>query len=569
MNAPDRDNTARELARGLGDALEPILGERANPLALRAARDVAQLLGLSGLERLLGALEPCAGHAWPPEVSAALERLRRERSRCDAEGDVVVFRRVDSELRGIAAEVQAIEWSRAPESESSDAQVRTLSLSSALADLAYELRTSDERARDARLTAPVAAALRAALDWLAGEFGPRRPFAVSSGDGVLEVAVAVGDGSGFAAAHEVLAAAGGQCGPWLMEPPEPGLWQVRVPLASARDLYLMVEQGGLNLALPWGSVLRFAMLKAGDLDERVRAMGPDVRLIAPLDPTARGVNERPAIVIASGLKRGVMIADRLVWRLAAVTCDPARPAPAGFEHAVRGEDGAVYWIANPARLLSAIPLPQVAADPPRRGRERIPQRFPAPPSLRVLSIADVTTLPVAPRTAGAVAHASRVRAPEGPASEGSAPAPHSPRVPAPEVHVPGQVHDPAPTATRRALVIEDSITARMFLTRMLQARGLDVVTVTSAADALHELAHGPWVLVCIDVELPDARGSDWLRSVQQRAGAGPVFAALVRDRPDREAAHAAGISRMLRKPFDEAEVAALISRIGPGGSGNA
>jgi DNA-binding response OmpR family regulator len=114
----------------------------------------------------------------------------------------------------------------------------------------------------------------------------------------------------------------------------------------------------------------------------------------------------------------------------------------------------------------------------------------------------------------------------------------------------------------RALIIEDSITARVFLARMLEARGFEARSVASAEEALRELGRGEWTLLCVDLELPDARGADWLRSLLERVPADTPVIALVRDRQDRETARAAGVSRALRKPFDEFEVSALIERLG-------
>jgi DNA-binding response OmpR family regulator len=119
----------------------------------------------------------------------------------------------------------------------------------------------------------------------------------------------------------------------------------------------------------------------------------------------------------------------------------------------------------------------------------------------------------------------------------------------------------APSASRRVLVIEDSITARIFLSRMLESRGFPVCAVASGADALREAMRGPWWLVCADVELGDVRGAGWLRMLRDRIGATSPIAALVRDREDREVALAAGVSRVLRKPFDEAELSELIQRV--------
>src|SRR5260221_3480973 len=101
----------------------------------------------------------------------------------------------------------------------------------------------------------------------------------------------------------------------------------------------------------------------------------------------------------------------------------------------------------------------------------------------------------------------------------------------------------------------------MFLNRMLESRGFSVSAVSSGAEALREAAHGPWWLVCADVELGDVRGAGWLRMLRERIGAASPLAALVRDREDRDVAMAAGVSRVLRKPFDEAELSELIQRV--------
>jgi CheY-like chemotaxis protein len=88
-----------------------------------------------------------------------------------------------------------------------------------------------------------------------------------------------------------------------------------------------------------------------------------------------------------------------------------------------------------------------------------------------------------------------------------------------------------------------------------------VIGVASGAEALREAVRGPWWLVCADVELGDVRGAGWLKVLRERVGAAAPLAALVRDREDREAAMAAGVSRVLRKPFDEAELSELIQRV--------
>jgi DNA-binding response OmpR family regulator len=115
---------------------------------------------------------------------------------------------------------------------------------------------------------------------------------------------------------------------------------------------------------------------------------------------------------------------------------------------------------------------------------------------------------------------------------------------------------------RTALVAEDSITARIFLARLLSRQGFDVRTVDTAAALRAELERGVWMLTCVDIELPDETGTAFLAGLVARHGAGTAFVALVRDADDRAAARRAGIERMLRKPFDEREIETLLGRLG-------
>ncbi|MBI5710937.1 MAG: response regulator, partial [Candidatus Eisenbacteria bacterium] len=76
-----------------------------------------------------------------------------------------------------------------------------------------------------------------------------------------------------------------------------------------------------------------------------------------------------------------------------------------------------------------------------------------------------------------------------------------------------------------------------------------------------------WSLVCVDVELPDASGSEFLRELVARHGIQTPLVALVRDADDMAVAREAGISRTLRKPFDREALEALLVRLGLAGRG--
>jgi CheY-like chemotaxis protein len=137
------------------------------------------------------------------------------------------------------------------------------------------------------------------------------------------------------------------------------------------------------------------------------------------------------------------------------------------------------------------------------------------------------------------------------------------RVPAPEPPpAPSPVMAGAPAP--RALIAEDSITASIFLERLLQQRGFAVLTVGNARDLRLTLTRERWDLVLVDVDLPDAPGGSGLVGLSPRraGGAGAAIVALVRDREDSALARAAGVSHVLRKPFEHGDVAHVLTTLG-------
>ena len=574
MNLPDVTRPSREIARGLHQAIEAALETPADAVPLRAAREVAQLLSLGGLERLLGVLEAHAGHPWPHELGPALDRVRRIAERCTIDNDIDSFRDSDTDLFRLADHIASFEWAEGPLPGGANRAVfRAVALSDTLAELPFEMRTSEEAYQSARLNAPTAAALRAAIEWVSGSSGPVRPLEVAVAEGVLELVCTVEDPAGLAAAHAVLAPVGGHLGPWLADASSGGRWLMRVPLVTPRALHLMIAQGDLALALPWASVLRVMMLPSDELEARAALLAPDVHLLPPLAPLTGSDGERPVVMIASGMLRGLVVADRLIWRFGAEPCEAPGPAPAPLQYAVRGDDGGIYWVADPGVLLaplsptviaSSMVTPSTTLGAAPRGAPISTRRSPASESAETVSAANEAgedQAPAMPHEQGATEPRRAtmleiedvaplpLEPPPGEAAPASGSAPVTARVPN------------ASAPSRRALVIEDSITARMFLSRMLESRGFSVSAVSSGAEALREAGRGPWWLVCADVELGDVRGAGWLRMLRECIGAASPLAALVRDREDRDVAMAAGVSRVLRKPFDEAELSELIQRV--------
>jgi CheY-like chemotaxis protein len=458
---------------------------------------------------------------------------------------------------------------------------------------------------EVRLGAAVAAALRAALDWLAGESGRARPLRARADDAALEIVLEHLDGRALRAAGEALAAVGGSLG--RVESARPDApWVVRVPTQAAREQYLMVIEGGLPVAFAWPAVIHIVMASSAELSAGLSA--PRVpALVEGAGPAAgdTGAAEFPVVLLGLGLKRGYYVAERLVWRLPAVAIETVAPPPlAGLSHAVQTEEGDCYWVADPAWLLQSIEPPALEVPPA--------SAWAPPPPPPVLADADVNMIELLPDEVEPLS-AAAPRATEPPAPAAPAIAPPSPPEPATEASPPAAAPAPPqpepvseasapaaaplrpaatpppaaappreapatspsappaakPSGFRAALVAEDSITASIFLARLLEQQGFLVRTVDSAAELARELVRGDWSLVCVDVELPDGRGREHLTATREAherahaAHAGPsALVALVRDADDLAEAQAAGISRVLRKPFDRGALAQLLGRIG-------
>ncbi len=636
MSLSGSADEAREIASVLTGALAPVLAPTTSPAAIGVAREIAQVLSLEGLDRLLGACEPHAGVPWPESVEGVIQRLARL---CDAAreaGSVAPFTRAEVELSGLAAELEALEWSAAVLHEAGpQPAVATLAIGDVIEDLPAVPGEDGHALERVRVTAPVAAALRAALDWLEGGT-PARTLRVTAEDSMLEVWVSGIDPMGLRAASEVLAAVDGNLGPVGGAAP-PGTWRIRVPAHSARAAYLMVVQGGLPLALPWHSVLHVHLMA----DREVATAMPPAAQIAPLAPLVESEDERPVVMVAHGLRRAWLVADRLVWRFPADGCVAPTAAPVdGLDGMVRTDEGESWWRVDVARLLAGVePLP--VPDPARAGERTAEGSARAAERAPEVARAEPAARPTVPPTDAAAAPRPE---PAPPDADPRAPGTWQPRTPPPPrpvpppkveliVSAPGSGWDagvsrppaerpvlqlldgaaveplpepasrvleaadvvpeeavappappwarvvpgvaetaappPAPAApvaahAHRALVAEDSMMARLFLMRMLQKRGFEVDAVDSAVTLVSALRRGPWELVCLDVELPDASGVALVAGVRERLereGSAATLIALVRDPADRAVAHEAAVRDVLHKPFAEDELDALLGRL--------
>jgi CheY-like chemotaxis protein len=398
MSRPDERHPEAGAARMLRAALEPALAPDASAGALATARSAAQVVGLPGLDACLAGLAVRLGAPRSPMLLAMVGRLVG----LAAAESLREFRAADAALASLAAELAGERWVLPASTETRESDgargedpaaaetpgVATLTVAEALDELSLAGDEAQRVARRTRLTVHVGAALRAALEWLTPESGRPRPFRLRAEDSLLEVVCESVESAGLLPAHEVLAAADGGLAP-VSETTgrgSPEAWMVRVPAWSPRSMYLMIEQGALRLALPWHAVLRVSLVPAIELELREGRLATPV--LAPLAPLAEGVAERPVVAITHGLKRALVVADRLVWRLAAEVCDPDEPAPVPeLTRAVRSEEGDVFWIAEPRVLLHSVPMPHLAPAPRPKPAPAPAPAIPAPPAVSPPAIA--------------------------------------------------------------------------------------------------------------------------------------------------------------------------------------
>jgi CheY-like chemotaxis protein len=399
------------------------------------------------------------------------------------------------------------------------------------------------RLGELRLATVVAATLRAAIDTLLGPDVPRRPIGVSGDDGAFEVIMGDVRGDQLENAAALLETVEGNLGALG----NGTAYQLRVPTASARSLFLMLEQGTLRFAIPWHAVIRIRLARPEAIEQVARRGG--YRVLPSWVEVPRGPGECPAVLVGMGLRRAYLLADRLVWRMAAELEPASESAPggSGFSHAVRATDGGLYWVADPVRLLAGIEVPPLL--PALRGARTPPPRPAAPPPVATPSPSAPPPIPLPARlTPPATAP---------PAAPSSLPELRAEDVePLPLPTVP-----PDPTPRRRALVAEETVVGRIFLQRLLESLGFEVETAESARELEQVLARGPWELALVDVALPDAARGEHLIAARANIQV-KALVALVRDRRDEQSAVEAGIAWSLRRPFERADLMQLLRHTG-------
>lgn len=539
-NTADSAGSAADLDLAIAVTLAGLLTAAAEPGADAAvwsrARDAAQMLSLEGLDHALAACAAHAGGVIPADVAALAGRLSRMAAELHESGNLAPLRDADTEFNALAGELNSYEWTASSDDGAAErrAALATLEVTDVLEDVDLANDESRAAARRSRLPVQVAAAVRAAIDWLNAAPGAA-PMRLHGEPSLLELRMPKIRTDRLYAAHRVIAAAGGNLGPAS----DGDGWCLRVASFAERPMYLLLVQGGLRVAVPWHAVLKLRIVTAKPASG---GMGPiDHPVLGLLAPSMLETPEHPIVLIGHGLKRAYLTADRLIWRMTAEPCENEWGSPAvGLSETVRTEDGEVFWVADSARLLADIELPDVAIEP-----EPI-----------VLGEANVEPLGVVAEAFTPPANLPVVL---------PTPEPEIELVPTPNAPAP----DPQWVPIARALVADDSLTARLLLSRMLEQNGFTVETVASSAKLLERLHDSAWTVLFTDLEMPDGAGPEWLRIVSRTAASRPHpvrVVALVRDGGDLDVARSAGVDETLLKPFVRESLGALLARHGWGNS---
>jgi chemosensory pili system protein ChpA (sensor histidine kinase/response regulator) len=124
--------------------------------------------------------------------------------------------------------------------------------------------------------------------------------------------------------------------------------------------------------------------------------------------------------------------------------------------------------------------------------------------------------------------------------------------------------DPRTDATRRFLLVDDSISVRKFVGQMLERAGFDVVTAGGATEALQQLERTAIHAVITDLEMPNGNGYELIENLRRRPSTRDLPIVILTTRSgDKhlELARRLGVEHYLTKPVDEAAFIALMGAL--------
>lgn len=124
---------------------------------------------------------------------------------------------------------------------------------------------------------------------------------------------------------------------------------------------------------------------------------------------------------------------------------------------------------------------------------------------------------------------------------------------------------------RRILIVDDNAPLAENLLEIFEDEGMDATVCTDPMQALDSLDLGPpYDLVVTDFRMPKMNGVELARRIHEHRPQLPVImlSAYLED-ADADAARAAGVEQVLRKPQDLQALVDHVSGLGAGGAGSA
>jgi CheY-like chemotaxis protein len=121
----------------------------------------------------------------------------------------------------------------------------------------------------------------------------------------------------------------------------------------------------------------------------------------------------------------------------------------------------------------------------------------------------------------------------------------------------------------KILLIDDEQYGRTILKQLLEEHGAEVAAVGNAADALYQFKFNPPALIISDISMPDINGYEllWrLRTLEAaRGGFTPAIAVTgFAGEKNRIQTLRAGFSEHVGKPYDPAELIAIVAAVANG-----
>ncbi|MEE4638939.1 MAG: HD domain-containing phosphohydrolase [Wenzhouxiangella sp.] len=116
----------------------------------------------------------------------------------------------------------------------------------------------------------------------------------------------------------------------------------------------------------------------------------------------------------------------------------------------------------------------------------------------------------------------------------------------------------------RVLIIDDSLTVRRSLQHMLEAERMEVIAVDSGEAGIREVRHSSPDLLFLDILLPGISGFSTLRRIRQLTNGKDLPVVMISGNPqatEQFFLDRIGADDFLPKPFDQADVAACLSRL--------